>query len=204
MLSLRFFFILFLATRLTFSQNTDINLLKNINLHRNKNLDSEFSFISNSLGPIAISTPIIIYTTGLIKKDSTLKQHGLYVGESILGATFIAVALKYSVKRDRPYITYPLLENVSTENSPSFPSGHTSLAFSTATSMSIIYPKWYVIAPAFLWASSVAYSRMHLGVHYPSDVLAGVFIGSGSAFLSYKINALIIKHHQRKRRSFSP
>ena len=76
----------------------------------------------------------------------------------------------------------------SKAGSPSFPSGHTSGAFASATSVSLAYPKWYIIAPSFAWAGSVAYSRMHLGVHYPSDVLAGAIIGSGSAYISFKIN----------------
>lgn len=45
------------------------------------------------------------------------------------------------------------------------------------------YPKWYVIAPAFLWAGSVSYSRMYLGVHYPTDVAAGAALGVGSTFI---------------------
>jgi membrane-associated phospholipid phosphatase len=60
-----------------------------------------------------------------------------------------------------------------------------------ATSLSLQYPKWYVIAPAYLYAGTVAYSRMDLGVHYPSDVLSGAIIGSGSAYITYKINRKI-------------
>ena len=61
------------------------------------------------------------------------------------------------------------------------PSGHTSTVFAAATSVSILYPKWYVIAPSYLFAASVGYSRMYLGVHYPSDVLIGAIIGTASS-----------------------
>jgi len=78
-----------------------------------------------------------------------------------------------------------MYEDVS---SLSFPSGHTSEAFSTATALSLKYPEWYIIAPAYLWAGSVGYSRMNLGVHYPTDVLAGALLGTGTAFLTLKVN----------------
>ena len=68
------------------------------------------------------------------------------------------------------------------------PSGHTSGAFATATALSLKYPEWYVIVPSYLWASSVGLSRMHLGLHYPTDVLAGAVLGAGSAYLTYKVN----------------
>ena len=85
------------------------------------------------------------------------------------------------------------LDQQAKAGSWSFPSGHTSSAFALATSLSIVYPKWYVIVPSYLWASSVGYSRMHLGVHYPSDVLAGALVGTGSAFLSHALNKCIHK-----------
>ena len=193
--------LLFICCGKGFSQNIDINLLKEINLKRNKSLDPSFRFITNSASPISIGAPILIYSIGLIKKDSTLKSAGIFIGETFLVSSFFSTALKYSVKRERPFVTYPFIEKATVGGSPSFPSGHTSIAFATATSLSIAFPKWYVIAPSFVWASAVGYSRMDLGVHYPSDVLVGAIIGSGSAWLSYKLNKWYLdkkKNHSKK------
>jgi len=196
------YIILLLFSSNCFSQNVDINLLNEINLNRNKSLDPTFRFITNSASPVSIAAPLVIYSVGLIKKDSTLKGKGIFIGETFLVAALFTTALKYSVNRDRPFVTYPFIEKVTSGGSPSFPSGHTSTAFATATSLSIAFPKWYVIAPSFIWASAVGYSRMDLGVHYPSDVLAGAIIGSGSALLTYELNKWINKkrvyHHNEK------
>ena len=183
------------------AQNLDIDILKDINLNRNTNLDPFMKGVSNSAMPITIGAPIVIYTIGLIKKDSVTKLKAIFIGETILASGFITLALKKTIKRERPYETYPEIDNVTVESSYSFPSAHTSSAFATATSLSMAYPKWYVIAPSFLWAGTVGYSRMHLGVHYPSDVFVGAIVGSGSAFLCYKLNKWINKKrspHQKK------
>ena len=105
----------------------------------------------------------------------------------------MTTAIKYSINRQRPFVTYPIIVNQTESTSPSLPSMHTSIAFSTATSLSISFPKWYVIAPSFLWASTVGYSRLHLGAHYPTDVFAGAIVGAGSAYLTYKLNKWIRK-----------
>ena len=78
-------------------------------------------------------------------------------------------------------------------DSPSFPSGHTAAAFSLATSLSITYPKWYVIAPSAVWACGVGFARINQGVHYPSDVVAGAAIGVGCAFANIYINRWLNK-----------
>lgn len=187
-----------------FSQNADIDLLKSINVNRNKNLDGGFKFISNSVTPISLGTPIILYGIGYFHHQKELKKKAIFIGEATLVAAFTSTALKYSINRERPFDKYPgMIDKASDAGSPSFPSGHTSSAFSTATSLSIAFPKWYVIVPAYAWASSVGYSRMHLGVHYPSDVIAGAIVGSGSAYLTHYINSKFQKSEDSKIRKLA-
>lgn len=182
-----------------FAQNADINILKDINLNRNTQLDGVFRGITNSATPIAFGIPIALLGIGLLKKDSILKQNAWNIGTTVVISVAISTALKYTTNRDRPFVTYPFIQKLTEGGSPSFPSGHTTEAFALATSLSIAYPKWYVIAPSFVWASAVGYSRLDLGVHYPSDVLAGAILGSGSAYLSYKLNKWINKKYPSKK-----
>ncbi len=169
-----------------FCQITDINLLRKINVNRNLNLDEPFILITKSVAPLSIIVPISIFSTGLIYNKDQLKHNGLMIAASLATTTIIATGLKYSINRTRPFDKYKDIEQVIPVSTASFPSGHTSTAFSTASSLSLAFPKWYIIAPSFLWASAVGYSRMHLGEHYPSDVFAGAIIGAGSAYLCYK------------------
>jgi membrane-associated phospholipid phosphatase len=175
------------------SQNADISILRTINLGRNKSLDPAFRLITNSVTPFEIAGPVVFTTLYLAKKDSTANRKAIFLCSSFICSSVVATSLKYAIKRERPFVTYPDIENVSPAGPLSFPSNHTSYAFSLATSMSILYPKWYVVAPSFLWASAVAYSRMDLGVHYPTDVLAGALIGSSTAWLSYKLTTYFFK-----------
>jgi membrane-associated phospholipid phosphatase len=170
------------------AQSFDIELLRDINLHRNTSLDPAFSGISNTVTPFAVATPIMLYSIGLIKSDSLYKRNAIYVGATIVTSTIITHVIKNTINRPRPYETYADIDNAEVGSDPSFPSGHTSTAFALATSLSLQYPRWYVIIPSYLWAGTVAYSRLDLGVHYPSDVLVGAILGVGSACLCYIIN----------------
>jgi len=169
-----------------YSQNPDINILKDINLNRYRQMDGTFRFISNSVTPVSMCTPVLLLGFGCIIKDSIMRQKALCIGASVITGAIITTVLKHSINRTRPFVTYPYIEHVTEAGSPSFPSGHASDAFAFATSVSLAYPKWYVSIPSYAYAGAVGYSRMHLGVHYPSDVLMGAIIGGGSAYLCYK------------------
>ncbi len=163
-------------------QNADIDLLKKINHSYTVNGGKVMTFITNSDNPVTFSIPVGLFATGLITKNKEMQVNGLEHLSSTAVSGILTAALKFAINRDRPFVTYPNdIKKYTKAGSYSFPSGHTSQAFATATSISLLYPKWYIIAPAYLWASGVGYSRMYLGVHYPSDVLAGAVIGSASS-----------------------
>ena len=173
--------------------NLDQRILMNMMESRSHGMTKFNQTISNNTQLISVLIPATVTAIGLIDNNKTTLKKGLYLAESAAAATFITYGMKYSFKRSRPYIKNPELSAAGSGNSPSFPSGHTSVAFSSAMSLYLAYPKWYVAVPAFTYAASVGYSRMYLGVHYPSDVLAGAVIGAGSAWLMYKANKWLFK-----------
>ena len=173
------------------AQNWDINTLKTINSWHVHGLSRGLSH-SGLILPVGVPTAMGIYA--LIEKDQALLKDAIYIGTTVVEAVGITYGLKYTFDRRRPYVKYPqLVHPIEPEDSPSFPSGHTAAAFSLATSLSITYPKWYVIAPSALWACGVGFARMNQGVHYPSDVLTGAAIGVGCAFVNVYVNRWLNK-----------
>lgn len=168
-------------------QNLDYRILKNLQDHRTETGSEVMRWTSNSvvLAPLA---PVGMAIGGWAADNKPLLADAATVGASMGTSLALVMGTKYIVRRPRPYIKYEgELVSVTTEPDPSFPSGHTVLAFSTATSLSMLYPRWYVVAPSMLWATAVGFSRLYLGVHYPSDVLVGALVGAGVAVFSYYV-----------------
>lgn len=143
---------------------------------------------SNTL-VLAPAVPVSLAYVGWAAADNAqLKYMATSSGLSLIIAFGVTEGLKYSVHRPRPYLAYPDdLVALHPVRGYSFPSGHTSLTFAVATSLSLAYPKWYVVAPSMLWATGVGFSRLYLGVHNPSDILVGAIVGAGSAVLAHFI-----------------
>ncbi|MEG1728058.1 MAG: phosphatase PAP2 family protein [Bacteroidaceae bacterium] len=171
------------------AQNWEINMTHNLNATNSSFLRHYSSTISNTSYIVCIGVPTALATWGLIKKDKDLFRDALYIGSSVIEAFAISGITKSIVNRDRPFEAYPdRLHPYERPESSSFPSGHTASAFSLATSLSLRYPHWYVIAPSAVWACSVGYSRMQRGAHYPTDVLSGAIIGVGCAVANVYVN----------------
>lgn len=179
------FQILFVGGNAVFSQNIDISTLDKIN---DINTHGFSQIVSNTSGYIDAGVPVVLAGIALIKNNDVLLKKSIYIGVSAGINLAATLAVKNTVRRKRPYVSYPEIIAYENLSSKSFPSGHTSSAFNTATSVTLSFPEWYVAVPSYVWAVSVGYSRMNLGVHYPSDVLCGAILGSFSAFLTYKIN----------------
>lgn len=194
-----FSFVFFLSCNQNLlAQNNDIELLRKINLQRNTHLDGTMKFISNTEAVIGIGVPVSIVVASYIREDKKLFQKGIDMSLALVTSSASTFILKRIVNRKRPAYTYPDIQAFEIQQNYSFPSGHTSNAFCTATSLSLNFPRWYVIVPSFAWAGVVGYSRMHLGVHYPSDVLAGALLGAGSAYVTYKVDKMLRKYFAKK------
>lgn len=103
------------------------------------------------------------------------RQAGLAVCVALFLSLLITnMTLKPLIDRERPCF----LEDWCPKD-PSFPSGHTTASFAAASAVWFLKEKR--LAPLalamFMLASTIAYSRVFLGVHYPSDCLAGIFVG---------------------------
>ncbi len=122
---------------------------------------------------------------------------GFRLAASELATMGVVFGLKNLIRRTRPYAALPDVERrpVGSHGPPggidpfSFPSGHSAVAFSIATSASLSFPEWYVIVPAMTWASATAVARVWHGMHFPSDILMGAIVGSGMALLVHEILA---------------
>lgn len=175
----------------------DVSLFRTINNAHTPTSDKFFNFMSHSMRPVVIAAPIGFVATGIIAKDRRSEDTGVLLAAATVTNTLLTVGMKKAVGRKRPYETLSNVHGGGEDQSASFPSGHTSSAFATATLVSLEYKKWYVAVPAYTWASLVGYSRIAKGVHYPSDVLMGAALGAGSAFLIWKLKKPILRFKDR-------
>lgn len=165
--------------------NFDKKILLKINSFSTPFLDKLMVLITDFGGviiPIVISFSLLNY---FIKINETKKA--LFVLVGILGTLLINIVLKTLIRRNRPN----LWKKIVKESSFSFPSGHTMISWSlTLIVLITISNAFYgaaIIVAAVLYGLLVAFSRLYLGVHYPTDIIGGWVMSSIWIFLIYSI-----------------
>ncbi len=176
----------------------DKAVLHTINEQSSPALDTFFLAVTHLGGTIGVIVITVIALTILLVRRHY--RHATIVAAAVAGATIINLVLKALFERSRP----DLWEQFVTETSYSFPSGHAMLSSVLAFAAIAVFwrTKWRiaVIIGATLFMMLVGFSRLYLGVHYPTDILAGWFV-SGAWVLG--VIAVIDGWAFRKRRQVS-
>ena len=128
----------------------------------------------------------IVIAIGLLLSKKTRKCGILMSISLLLGLIIGNVVLKNIIARDRPcWIDENIKLLIPIPQDFSFPSGHTLASFEAAVMIYLHNKKWGILS--FALAVLIAFSRMYLFVHFPTDVLAGMILGMGISFTVYYV-----------------
>lgn len=150
-------------------------------------LTSDFVMLIPVLSALALFTGIALTLHAM-----AVAGKGLYMTVSVLAASGITHTLKPLIGRARPTVfdEHGLFGRKVLDGAfdyVSFPSGHATHAGALFAALAFCFPRYRLIFLALaLW---FAMTRILLGVHYPSDVTAGLLIGLGSAFVIARLAA---------------
>ncbi len=119
-------------------------------------------------------------------------------GALLLGLIFVNILIKPLAGRMRPYDFNSAVQLlIPAESDFSFPSGHTVASFEAATALMLRDKRFGI--PALVLAVIIAFSRLYLYVHYPTDVLAAVLLGILFGILSFLIVNFIYKKIENRK-----
>ena len=181
------------------AENFDLPILAWIAEHLRTAVGDAVMPVITLLGDAGIFWIILAVALLLFPK---YRKAGLGVGIALLmGLLLCNLTLKPLCARIRPYdflaekgVTVNLL--IAAQHDFSFPSGHTIASFEGATVLMLHDRKLGI--PALILAALIAFSRLYLYVHYPTDVIASVILGIGIACLAYFLANCIYKLFKKK------
>ena len=182
-----------------FYMNWELEFLHHLQTIHTPELDKKMLFFTG-LGDKTILIALFLLALIIIPKT---RKYGIQMAIAVVISVLIVnVGIKPFVKRCRPCWlepNVPLL--IPVPHDYSFPSGHTNAFFAMATALYLKDKKLGI--PALVLASIVAFSRMYLFAHWPTDVAGGIITGFVSGKISYKLTnpfSGLFKKKKRRRR----
>lgn len=162
-------------------QNKEIRLFFFIN---HKLQHSLLQALVNILTHIGGATCTIVTTLSFaVFTHGSLSNAGWRAFAALAGSHLLVAVIKHAYPRLRPYLVLPkTVTGTILLKDHSFPSGHTTAIFASVTPFAVTYPlSGLALYPL---AAFVGFSRIYLGLHYPSDCVAGAVIGIAAGLLS--------------------
>lgn len=171
--------------------NPDLRLFRLINGSQLADRDGFFEILDHTTLPLFAVVPGAFLAHGLSADHRSALTTCLMLSLAELGSLGGTLLLKEIVRRPRPFesLADVRVKHRWSAGGYAFPSGHTSGAFSIAAMLALRYPRLTVIAPVVTWGILVGYSRIYLGVHYPSDILGGAVVGTVTAILVWQFRS---------------
>ncbi len=121
---------------------------------------------------------LFILVSWILTRKRKVLRHLILLYAIQLAVTY---SLKFLVQRQRPFLFLEMASKLSKGPGeifdPSFPSAHSAFSFMMATLLALWFPRYWIIF--FIIAGFIGWTRIYLGVHYPTDVIAGSLLGYG-------------------------
>lgn len=160
--------------------------------------DAIMCFITSlgNAGAIWIALAVVLIAIPKTRKSGIIVALAL-----IIDAVLCSGLLKNIVRRTRPFDVNTVVQVLITKPRDfSFPSGHTSASFAAVTALYLAKER-KLFVPVLVLACLIAFSRLYLYVHYPTDILGGLLLGIVSAVIAYKCqeSQKILAHFHRNK-----
>ncbi len=145
-----------------------------------------YSSLGNAgLGFIGIALLLLVFR-------KTRRAGATALTAMVLGMLVTNLTIKPLITRPRPWVVMEDFVSLVTSSDPhSFPSGHTTAAFAFGVALWLTLPQKWARATALAAAALMGLSRLYVGVHFPTDVLAGLVIGTICGILAAGITRVV-------------
>ena len=181
----------------------DTRLADWLHEHASPDLTTFFEAVTR-LGNVSTLLVVVLVASAVLWRKSWIAELQLLLLAGV-GAEIITVGLKHGFQRDRPFFSDPL----ATESSYSFPSGHASVSLAVYGTLGFIAARhlgsrraqFAVLAGTTVLVLLIGFSRLYLGVHFLSDVIAGYSLGIAWVALCVVLLQLRLRLKERRQTS---